>query len=88
MRAPPWGPNSFIFMQFSAKKFAKQECVPVGCVQPARYRTGGLADRDPPGQRSPPRTETPSGQRPPPPPVNTMTHRCKNITFLQLRCGW
>ena len=37
----------------------KQECIPVGCVPPALYRTGGvLPDKDPP----------PTGQRPPPPP--------------------
>ena len=32
----------------------EQECIPVGCVLPALYRTGvGLHDRDPPGQRPP-----------------------------------
>ena len=42
----------------------QQECIPVGCVPPAHYRTGGLHDRDPPGQRprspdrDPHRTET------------------------------
>ena len=92
----------------------KQECIAVGCVPPVRYRTGGLPDRDPPGQR-PPRTETPLGrdphrQRPPgqrkpretppvmwqvmhagteTPPVNRMTHRCKNINnWLRRREGW
>ena len=50
-------------------------------------------DRDLPPDRAP-------GQRPPwscglwcmpgqrPPPVNRMTHRCKNITLPQLRCVW
>ena len=37
-----------------------QECIPVGCVPPALYRTGGLPDRDPS-----PWTETPPGQKPP-----------------------
>ena len=41
----------------------KRECIPVGCVPPARYRTGGLSNRDPPGQR--PSGQRPSGQRPP-----------------------
>ena len=44
----------------------KQECIPVGCVPPARYHTGvsqgDLPDRDPHGQR-PPWKETPR-QRP------------------------
>ena len=45
----------------------QQECIPVGCVPPDRYRTETLTetfpgqrpplDRDTPGQR-PPRTET------------------------------
>ena len=54
----------------------KRECIPVGCVPPARYRTGGLSNRDPldrdplgrdPLDRDPsPWTRTPpSGQRPP-----------------------
>ena len=60
-------------------------------------------DRDPHGQRLPPGqrdplykepspqqtplwTETPPRQRPPP-PVNRITDRCKNITLPQLRCG-
>ena len=42
------------------KFIPKLECIPLGCVPPARYRTGGLPDRDPPGQ-SPPPTETPRG---------------------------
>ena len=52
----------------------KQECIPVGCVPPALYRTGvsvwGVSlDRDPPGQRipldrDPLWSETPCGQRP------------------------
>ena len=53
-----------------------KECIPVGCVLPARCCTGSLRDSPPPGQRpaldrDPPWTETPShrdppGQRPPP----------------------
>ena len=60
--------------KFSPWTQCKQECIPVRCVPPARYRTGGLHDRDPPGQR-PPWTEThldrdpldrdPPRQRPP-----------------------
>ena len=54
-----------------SKKCKKQECIPVGCIPPAHYCTGGGGvshmetppdrdppDRDPPGQR-PPWTETP-----------------------------
>ena len=57
----------------------KQQCIPAGCVLPARYCTGDLPDRKPPltensRERDPtdrdPRTETPldrdpPGQRPP-----------------------
>ena len=32
--------------------------------------------------------QTPPGARGRHPPVNRMTDRCKNITLLQLRCGW
>ena len=60
------------------------------------YHTGGLPDREHPGQRPlstetpldrDPRTETPldrdpSEQRP---PVNRITDMCKVITFQQLR---
>ena len=42
----------------------KQECIPVGCVPPARYRTGvSLTETPPPGQRPHSWTETPPGQR-------------------------
>ena len=86
----------------------KQECIPVGCVPPARYCMGGSPWQRPPGHRSPrqrpswtetPWTETPWTENPldrdPPvmwpvmhagtetPPVNRMTHRCKNITLPQ-----
>ena len=43
----------------------KQESIPVGCVPPARYRTGGSPWARPPGQR-PPWTETPSPRQRPP----------------------
>ena len=43
--------------------FTKQECIPVGCVPPARYRTGGLCHGDPP-DRDPPWTETPQTETP------------------------
>ena len=63
----------------TSKKNHWQECIPVGYVTPARYRTGGVSlTKDPPGQRPPrdspwietPRIETPldrdpPGQRPP-----------------------
>ena len=41
------------------KRIFLQECIPVGCVPPTCYRTGGLPDRDRP------RTKTPSWQRAP-----------------------
>ena len=52
--------------------FLRLECIPVGCVPPARYRMGGYPnkdplDRDPPGQRPPgqsPLDRDPPGQRP------------------------
>ena len=61
------------------KPLSQQECIPVGCVPSARYRTGGslspLWTENPPGQRPSPQTETPAdrdlpptetaGQRPP-----------------------
>ena len=50
----------------------RQECIPVGCVQPALYHTGGLPDRTSlDREQRPPSTETtcpdrdPLGQRPP-----------------------
>ena len=52
----------------------EQECIPVGCILPTHYCTGGIHDRDPPwtetlctetpGQR-PPLDIDPSRQRPP-----------------------
>ena len=54
--------NEFDYNDHPAKAnkfYASQECIPVRCVPPARYRTGegGLPDR-------PPWTETLPGQRP------------------------
>ena len=52
----------------SAQKYSQQECIPVGCIQPARNRTGGS-----------PRTDTPHGQRP---PTWTETHHGKYLVFI------
>ena len=49
--------NLNIFCLPHSKHPNQQECIPVGCVPPALYRTGGLPNRDPP-DRDPP------GQRP------------------------
>ena len=68
-----------ILQQYYVSKVScKQECIPVGCVLPARYRMGGgsltqTQHRDPPGQRPPrqrppdrdPLGRKPPGQRPP-----------------------
>ena len=72
-----------------------QECIPVGCVPLARYRTGGLCPGVSLTETTLPWTKTPQscglwcmlGQRPPP-PVNRITDSCKNITLLQPHCGW
>ena len=61
-----------------------QECIPVGCVLLALYRTGGVSVwgvsltetplyRDPLGQEVTLYSDPPS-------PVNRMTHRCNNLT--------
>ena len=42
----------------------KQECIPVGCVPPTRYRTETPLDRNPPPGRDP-QTETPLDRDPP-----------------------
>ena len=55
---------------------SQQECIPVGCILPACYHTGGGVS-----VQGVSLTETPL------PPVNRMTDRCKNITWPQLRCG-
>ena len=60
----PW-----VVYHYARKHLCEQECIPGGCVPPARYRSGGvcpvggLPDRDPPGQ-SPPSRQRPPGQRP------------------------
>ena len=68
-------PDTETTTYYLAKHFPKpawkQECIPVGCVPPARNHTvGGLPDRDPPGQKPPPKqrppwTETPLDRDPP-----------------------
>ena len=53
-------------MHSSRKSGKPEECIPVGFVPPARYRTmggGGLPDSDPLGQ-TPPDRDHPPGQRP------------------------
>ena len=81
------------------KNFLKKpkQCIPVGCIPPARYRTVV--------SENPPWTDNPPGQRPRPDrdqldrdpyprqrptldrdlPVNRIADRCENITFPQLR---
>ena len=71
----------------------KQECIPVGCV-PLQWTLGG--DVCPRGVcwggvcwrgGCLLRSVCPGGVcQTPPPPVDRMTDRCKNITLLQLRC--
>ena len=39
----------------STHRLVEQECIPLGRVPPARYRMGGLPNRDPPGHRPPDR---------------------------------
>ena len=81
--------------------FQTKDCIPVGCVPPARNRTGGLADRDPLLDRNPTSwTETPSwtgnpllerdppGQRlrlPPPPPPGQKDTCENNLRKLRFR---
>ena len=65
----------------------KQECIPVGCVPPDLYRTGGglcPGDVSVQGGLCPGGLcqENPPGQRPLP-PVNRMTSASKNITLPQ-----
>ena len=60
----PLSPISFIFMQFFGKNLVKQECIPVGCVPPARYCTGELSLTETP-QAETPQTKTPLGRDPP-----------------------
>ena len=76
----------------SNKKYKGQECIPVGCVPAARRPyagvcfPGGCLVR---GGLLPEGVSGPGGvvsqhalrQKPPPPLVNRMTNRCKNITL-------
>ena len=62
----------------------EQECIPVGCVPPARYHTGGLPDRDTPGAETSPPDREPPGQRH---PLWTESQAgVKTLPFTQLRC--
>ena len=61
------------------RECVKQECMPVGCVPPACWCIPGGA---PPWQR-PPCHVTCDASWNRDPPVNRMTHRCKNITLPQ-----
>ena len=44
--------------EFQFEGSVEQECIPVGCVPPAHYRTQGISLSETPGQRPP-------GERPP-----------------------
>ena len=61
------------------RKTSKQECIPIVCATSALYRTGGGAVSLTEDSHC---TETPPAQRPPP-PVNRITDRCKNIILPQ-----
>ena len=80
-------------MAAKTKKIKEQECIPVGCIPPAHYHTGG-SPWDPPGQRppwtsrDPPNRDPPPLDRDPPPPdrdpsgqklPRTETHPWKQI---------
>ena len=62
-----YGLISVNFLQFSAKNFVKQECIPVGCVLPAAVAVRGVSTRHPPCSRPPSREQTPQDQAPSPP---------------------
>ena len=56
----------------------EQECIPIECVTPALYRTGGLPDRDPPWTETPPTPrQTPSPDRDPPGQTTLPHHQVK-----------
>ena len=61
-----WGSES---VGFRAEYHFKQECIPVGCVPPALYLTGGVSVGETPLNREP----LPCGQ----------TDTCENITLPQ-----
>ena len=94
----PSGSKFFHFHAVFGKKFAKQECIPVGCVLSAAVAicSGclpqcmlgytphlGLGLETPPGQTS----HLPLGMGLETPPVDRMTDTCKNITFANFVCG-
>ena len=78
--------NCCLVLNTLTQNMDEQECIPVGCVPPVLYRTGGSLC---PGGGSLSRgVYVEKGglyQADTLPPVNRMTYRCKNITFLQLR---
>ena len=63
---PSLDPNSFIYMQFLLKKFAKQEWIPIGCVPSAAVPVPGGSPHThthtPQDQASPPEPGTPWDQ--------------------------
>ena len=62
-----YGLISVNFMQFSAKNFVKQECIPVGCVLPAAVAVRAVSTRHPlPREQAPPGSRHPPDQAPPP----------------------
>ena len=74
------------FSLISNKPILRQECIPVGCVPAARWpyavvcSPGGGVCSEGVGV-IPACTEADT------PPVNRITHTCKNITLAKLRCG-
>ena len=78
--------NCCLVLNTLTQNMDEQECIPVGCVPPVLYRTGGSLC---PGGGSLSRVvyveKRGLYQGDTLPPVNRMTYRCKNITFLQLR---
>ena len=50
------------YLLFCTFLYFKQECIPVGCIPPTCYHTGGSLWQRPPGQR--PLERGPPGQRP------------------------
>ena len=64
------------------KNMCKQECIPVGCVQPAAVAVSPATHA--PLPRTAPTTHMPLRHARPP---NRITDTCENITFPQLRWG-
>ena len=84
--------NCCLVLNTLTQNMDEQECIPVGCVPPVLYRTGGVSVQE--GESLSKRGVSVQGglcqgrglyQGDTLPPVNRMTYRCKNITFLQLR---